>query len=139
MPKFTDEEIRKLCAQVAAAKSEDDLSSTLPQLQDAIREHISLAGDSLGALKDLLLLQGKEVIMANTKLDAKVEKIIASNDPAEPEKAEISVENADPLYRELRIENKLQDEAGHVVTLKPGAHVELTLTADSDDTLPPKS
>lgn len=38
-------------------------------------------------------------------LPGKVEKIIESARPSEPEKAEISVEGADTLYREIRIEN----------------------------------
>jgi hypothetical protein len=50
-----------------------------------------------------------------------VEKIIKSPDPSEPEKAEISVEGADTLYQEIRIENSLTDENGNEVRLKKGA------------------
>ena len=35
-------------------------------------------------------------------------------------------------YRNLRIENTLTDEHGDHVTLKKGAHVEITVTADDD-------
>ena len=41
--------------------------------------------------------------------------------PGAPEKAQIAVEGADHLYREIRIENTLTDENGRKVGLKPGA------------------
>ena len=47
-----------------------------------------------------------------------VEKIIKSPHRDVPEKAEIAVEGADHLYREIRIENKLTDEKGKEVKLK---------------------
>ena len=54
----------------------------------------------------------------------------------EPEKAEIEVKDADPLYKEVRIENKLEDENGKKVKLKEGAHVSVTFEADPDETVP---
>jgi len=63
-----------------------------------------------------------------------VEKIIKSPFPSEPEKAQITVEGADHLYREIRVENTLTNENGDEVSLKPGAHVEVTLEADAKDT-----
>jgi len=53
-----------------------------------------------------------------------------------PEKAEIAVEGADHLYREIRIENTLEDENGNQVKLKAGAQVDVTVEADSKDTVP---
>ena len=53
-----------------------------------------------------------------------------------PEKAQIAVEQADHLYREIRIENSLQDEEGKQVRLKPGAEVDVTIEADSDGIAP---
>jgi hypothetical protein len=67
---------------------------------------------------------------ARKKLAAKVEKIIQSPDPAEPEKAELNVEQADLLYREIRIENRLTDENGNEVRLKEGAEVDVHIEAD---------
>jgi hypothetical protein len=64
---------------------------------------------------------------ATTTLPATVEKIIKY--PSEPEKAQIAVEGADDLYKEIRIENTLTDENGEEVRLKPGAKVEVTLEA----------
>jgi hypothetical protein len=65
-----------------------------------------------------------------------VEKIIESPFPQVPEKAEIAIEGADPLYQEIRIENTLQDEKGKKVKLKEGVRVEVTVEADSKDTVP---
>lgn len=65
-----------------------------------------------------------------------VEKIIKSPYPQEPEKAEIAVEGADHLYREIRIENALEDEKGNKVKLKVGAEVNVIVEADAKDTVP---
>ena len=54
--------------------------------------------------------------------------------PAVPEKAQIGVEEADDLYREIRIENVLTDENGEQARLKPGAKVDVVVEADSDAT-----
>jgi hypothetical protein len=61
---------------------------------------------------------------------------IHSPDPSIPEKAEIAVEGADELYREIRIENSLTDEKGQEVKLKAGAEVEVTIEADPNATVP---
>ena len=63
---------------------------------------------------------------------AKVQKIIKSTHPDDPEKAEIAVEGADHLYREIRIENTLEDDKGNEVKLKEGASVEVVVEADQD-------
>lgn len=65
-----------------------------------------------------------------------VEKIIKFPFPQEPEKAEIAVEGADHLYREIRIENTLEDKNGNKVKLKAGAQVNVTVEADPKDTVP---
>src|ERR1700733_12645490 len=74
----------------------------------------------------------------STTLPAVVEKIIKSPSPDEPERAQITVEGADHLYRELRIENTLTDENGDEVRLKPGAEGELIITAHPRSTTPKK-
>lgn len=65
-----------------------------------------------------------------------VEKIIKPVVPEEPEKAQIAVEGADHLYREIRIENTLIDEKGKEVKLKEGAEVDVIVEADAKDTTP---
>ena len=67
-------------------------------------------------------------------LPGTVEKIIKSPHREIPEKAEIAVDTADHLYREIRIENKLTDEKGNEVKLKQGAPVEVTVEAEPSDT-----
>jgi len=71
---------------------------------------------------------------SSTTLPGRVRKIIKSPDPKEPDQAEISVPDAEPLYQELRIENKLKNEEGEEVRLKPGASVDVTVEADAKDT-----
>jgi len=70
----------------------------------------------------------------STTLPATVEKIIKPFSSQEPEKAQISIEGADHLYREIRIENNLTDENGDQVRLKPGAQVEVTVEAPVEAT-----
>jgi anti-sigma B factor antagonist len=63
-------------------------------------------------------------------LPGTVEQVIESPHPSIPEKAEISLQGADELYQEIRIENTLTDEHGDEVRLKKGAHVEVTVEAE---------
>ena len=42
----------------------------------------------------------------------------------------------DDLYKEIRVENTLQDEDGEPVSLKPGAEVEVTIEAEKQATEP---
>ena len=72
----------------------------------------------------------------STTLPATVEKIIKSPSPSIPERAQLAVEGADHLYRELRIENALTDENGEKVRLKQGAEVEVTIEAEVSATIP---
>jgi hypothetical protein len=69
-------------------------------------------------------------------LPGKVEKIIPGLVPAMPEKAQIAVEGAEDLYKEIRVENTLKDENGEEVNLKPGAEVEVTIEAEKKATTP---
>ena len=58
-----------------------------------------------------------------------VDKIIPSPHLNQPERAQIAVDGAERGYRDLRIENTLIDEHGDDVSLKKGAQVEVTVTA----------
>ena len=70
-------------------------------------------------------------------LPGTVEKIIKPPDPADPEKAQINIqEGADPLYKEIRIENTLTDKQGNAVKLKQGARVEVTVEASPSGIVP---
>ena len=69
-------------------------------------------------------------------LPGTVEKIIPPVYPSDTEKAQIGIEGAEDLYREIRVENTLQDENGKPVALKPGAHVDVTIEAHPAATKP---
>lgn len=73
---------------------------------------------------------------ATVTLPGTVEKIIPSIHPGEPEKAQITVEGAEDLYREIRVENTLQDAAGQPVKLKKGAEVDVTIETHPANTVP---
>lgn len=64
-----------------------------------------------------------------------VEKIIKPQLPHQREKAEISIEGADDLYREIRIENVVTGDKGDEAQLKPGAEVDIVVEADSSVTI----
>jgi uncharacterized membrane protein len=69
-------------------------------------------------------------------LPGTVEKIIKPPVPSMPEKAQITVEGADDLYKEIRVENTLTNEKGEEVKLKDGAKVEVTVEAGPEATVP---
>lgn len=70
-------------------------------------------------------------------LPGTVDKIIPAIG-GQPEKAQIAVEGAEALYREIRVDNTLQNEAGDNVSLKLGAEVEVTIEAKPEATAPSK-
>lgn len=71
----------------------------------------------------------------STTMPGVVEKIIRPLIPNEPEKAQIAVEGADHLYREIRIENTMTNADGETVGLKEGAQVDVVIVADDSDTV----
>jgi hypothetical protein len=89
-----------------------------------------------GHLTNLLALDGIMSEKTSITLPGTVEKILKFPIPDEPEKAQIAVEGADELYREIRIDNTLRNEDGEEVSLKPGARVEVTLEAETEATTP---
>jgi hypothetical protein len=69
------------------------------------------------------------------KLQGTVQKVIKPAYPSQPEKAQIDIQGADDLYREIRIENEVTDDNGKKARLKPGAEVDIIVEADSSATL----
>ena len=61
-------------------------------------------------------------------------EIIKSPHPSVPEQAELAIDGADDLYREIRIENALTDKRGEDVRLEPGTKVDVTVEADRTST-----
>jgi xanthine/CO dehydrogenase XdhC/CoxF family maturation factor len=80
------------------------------------------------------MAEAKEQEKLAVTLPGTVEKIIPANQVA-PEKAQIAVEGAEHLYREIRVDNTLEDSEGEKVGLKPGARVEVTIEAEKDATV----
>jgi hypothetical protein len=69
---------------------------------------------------------------ATTTLPGKVERVISAHPPSgEPEKAQIAVEGADDLYREIRVPNTLMDDKGRKVKLKTGDEVDVKIETDA--------
>ncbi|MGH9728501.1 MAG: hypothetical protein ACRD33_04095 [Candidatus Acidiferrales bacterium] len=75
---------------------------------------------------------------ATVTLAGVVEKIIPPIDPREPEKAQIVIEGADHLYREIRVENSFKDPDGNDVSVGRGAEVDVTIEAEPEATRPKK-
>lgn len=69
------------------------------------------------------------------KLRGTVQKIIKPINSTQPEKAQIDIQDADDLYREIRIDNEVTDEKGTKAQLKVGANVDVIVEADSSATL----
>ena len=68
------------------------------------------------------------------RMKGTVQKIIKSPVPKEPEKAQIEIEEADQLYREIRVENLVTAEDGEKAQLRQGADVDVIVEADSSAT-----
>ena len=68
------------------------------------------------------------------KMRGTVQEVLKPLLSDEPEKAQISIDEGEELYREIRIENVLTDENGERVRLKPGADVDVVVEADTDAT-----
>ena len=68
------------------------------------------------------------------KLQGTVQKVIKPTFPGQPEKAQIDIQGADDLYREIRIENVVTGENGEKARLKAGAEVDVIVEADSSAT-----
>lgn len=68
------------------------------------------------------------------KLKGKVERIIKSPYSQE-EKAQIEIEGADDLYKEIRVENVVTDEQGEKTKLQEGESVDVFVETDSKSSL----
>jgi hypothetical protein len=83
-------------------------------------------------IAELNLDTGRITEQPKTVIPGTVDKLIPSPRLNQPEEAQISIEGANPGYRDLRIENSLTDEHGDEVKLKKGAYVEVTVAATPD-------
>jgi hypothetical protein len=118
--------IRELCGQAVAAKDDGELQTAVSELRDALREHSERLERLVSQYPFLRTDLAKP---ASVTLPGAVERVVKSVNPNEPDKAQIAVERADELYREIRIDNTLQNEKCEEVALKPGAAVDVTVEA----------
>ena len=75
------------------------------------------------------------MVTKRKKLKGTVQKIIKPLSPSEPERAQIDIQGAENLYREIRIDNEVADDKGEKVRLKEGAEVDVIVEADSSATM----
>jgi hypothetical protein len=75
---------------------------------------------------------------ATVTLPGTVEKIIPPIAASQMEKAQIDINGADELYKEIRVENTLYDGVGNSLSLKKGTEVEVTIKAGPEGTTPKK-
>jgi hypothetical protein len=68
------------------------------------------------------------------RMHGTVAKVIPSLHPGEVEKAEIDIHDAEPLYREVRVENEVTDEDGNKARLKSGTEVDIIIEAKEEAT-----
>ena len=68
--------------------------------------------------------------ISKKKFSASVKKIIPPLMSGEPETVEIRLDDAEDLYREIRIANTFTDQNGEAGSLKPGSRVAIIVEAD---------
>jgi hypothetical protein len=68
-------------------------------------------------------------------VSAVVNKLLQPDSSHQPEKVEIAIGAADPLFREVRLENRFTSPQGEIVSLKQGAQVDVTFEAEIRDTI----
>jgi hypothetical protein len=69
------------------------------------------------------------------KMHGTVQKIIKPLTANQPEQAQIEINEAEELYREIRVDNEVTGEDGQKAKLKLGADVNVIVEADSSATL----
>lgn len=70
--------------------------------------------------------------ISKKKLSASVRKIIPPIMSGEAETVEIRVDDAEELYREIRIANIFTDQNGKAGILRPGSRVDIIVEADTE-------
>jgi hypothetical protein len=66
---------------------------------------------------------------------AVVNKVLPAKYPNTPDKVEVSISAADPLFKEVRLENALNTPDGQTVALRGGARLDVTFEAEIADTV----
>ena len=106
----------------------------LKRIRELSADYLATLERSLRASKSPMKQGDSMPEKPSVTLPGKVEQIIPPPNPTEPEKAQIAIDGAETLYREIRIENSLTGEDGEEVGLKKDADVDVTVEADKDAT-----
>ena len=105
------------------------MSEAPPPLLSANRHK---QGSRTGREQEKNQAQGQSMTKKRKKLHGTVEKIIKPMTPTQSEIAQISVDEAEDLYKEIRIENVMARETGEKTRLRPGESVDVIVEADTD-------
>jgi len=123
------EHMNALCAQIQQEKDYDKFEQLTQQLSQLISR------------KEQRFPEHKFLLPTLTKkgwklMPAFVNKVLKPFSSSGAEKIEISIPDADDLFREIRVENLLTDAKGNVLALQPGAHLDIRLEADKESLIP---
>ena len=122
------EQMNSLCARIQNEKDYERFEALLRELNDVISRKEQRFPQSHGVGMPGRLRPWKTV----SGVVQKVLKNIYSWQGADA--VEISIAEAEELFREIRIENRFTDVDGHPVALKDGARLDVTFEADAKDT-----
>lgn len=114
-----------------AQVDEDNLSCTMADIEFSHPEHGQEPFDCRHSNERGYEMKKK----SRSTSPGTVDKIIKNPYTDEPEKVQISVDGADDLYREIRVENAFPNKEGEIVKLKVGDDVDVIVEADTKDTV----
>jgi hypothetical protein len=130
---MTPDEAQDYDQRAAASRNLSGSSRSLPGRRARLASKLEGSRHTLGPSEPVVTVteDAKMTLKRRKRLHGTVQKLIKSL-PNESEKAEIGIEEAEELYREIRIENELITEDGQKASLKTGAKVDVVVEADSD-------
>jgi hypothetical protein len=121
------ERMNSLSTQIQAEKDYRTFQALVRDLNDLILRKVSRFPQYDGANPWQRTRPWKTV-------SGRVQKIVNRVYQNHTEDVEITIPEAEHLFREIRIENTFTDVDGQQVALKQGAHLDVTFEADSTDT-----
>jgi len=120
------ERMNALCAEIQQEKDYDKFEQLTQQLTQLISR------------KEQRFPEHKFLLPTLTNkgwklMPAVVNKVLKPRSPFGTEKVEISIPDADDLFREIRVENLLIDAKGNMLALQPGTQLDVRLEADKEN------
>jgi hypothetical protein len=121
------ERLNALCTQIQVEKEYERYQSLVRELYELVaRKERRFPAHEAGARRPW------------KTVPAVAKQIIKPRFPHQAEKVEISISEADELFREIRIENSFSDHTGQTLGLVAGADLDITFEADRKDTVKKK-